>query len=189
MGLSKLQEKQMMKSLDFLKTQTQLILFASIMFLLLLTVLFLLYRNQRIKNKKNLLEQQNILLRNENRVLKSKNTPVSSITETVSEQKEQEHESGQVQLSVKKFDSTGNEYSVLFQHSHQDFYNNLYQKHPDLTSNEKKLSAFIRLNMSSKEISSITFQSVKSIEIARSRLRKKLNLRRNMNLNAYLQGF
>jgi DNA-binding CsgD family transcriptional regulator len=119
--------------------------------------------------------------------LKNKNTLVSPIIENVPEQKEQASEP--VKLSIKNLDSIGNEYGVLFQHLHPDFYTHLYQKHPDLTPNEKKLSAFIRLNMSSKEISSITFQSVKSIEIARSRLRKKIKLRRNMNLNAYLQGF
>ena len=58
----------------------------------------------------------------------------------------------------------------------EDFYKALNKKFPDLTNNERKLCAFLRLNMSTKEISAITFQSVHSITIARSRLRKKLNI-------------
>ena len=81
------------------------------------------------------------------------------------------------------------EFKVLFQNLHSDFYAHLYEKHPDLTANEKRLCTFIRLNMSSKEISSITQQSLKSIEMARSRLRGKLGLKREDNLCVYLQKF
>jgi DNA-binding CsgD family transcriptional regulator len=194
--------------------KTLISIFIAVFLLFLLIIMFLLYRNQRIKNKKNLLEQQSLALQNENLELKNqqlnksldhkdkelnaqmlyvlnKNQFVSSIIENVSEQKGEDVK--QIKSTVKDLklnieDSIWNEYSVLFQQLHHDFYNKLYKKHPDLTPNEKKLSAFIRLNMSSKEISSITFQSIKSIEIARSRLRKKINLKRNENLNVYLQS-
>lgn len=68
------------------------------------------------------------------------------------------------------------EFEVRFNQVHSDFYEQLRKQFPDLTPNEVKLSAFLRLNMSSKEISAITHQSIRSIEVARTRLRKKLEL-------------
>ncbi len=68
------------------------------------------------------------------------------------------------------------EFEAHFTHVHTDFYRRLNEKFPNLSSNEKKLCAFLRLNMSTKDISAITYQSVNSITVARSRLRKKLNI-------------
>jgi tetratricopeptide (TPR) repeat protein len=81
------------------------------------------------------------------------------------------------------------EFELRFQEVHQDFYKRLNEKFSQLTPNEKKLAAFLRLNMSTKEISAITFQSVDSIRIARSRLRKKLELPSEDNLIAFLENF
>ncbi|MCO5263806.1 MAG: tetratricopeptide repeat protein [Lentimicrobium sp.] len=80
-----------------------------------------------------------------------------------------------------------NEFEVRFQNVHQDFYQKLGEKYPDLTPNEIKLCAFLRLNMTTKDISSITFQSLKSIQVARARLRKKLGITRDENLVSLLQ--
>ncbi|HAM99257.1 MAG TPA: hypothetical protein DCQ26_11680 [Marinilabiliales bacterium] len=68
------------------------------------------------------------------------------------------------------------EFELRFKDVHEDFYKKLQERYPELTPNERKLCAFMRLNMSTKEISNITFQSIHSITIARSRLRKKLNI-------------
>ena len=78
------------------------------------------------------------------------------------------------------------EFEAHFQKVHEEFYVRLKVSHPDLTPNEKKLCAFIRLNLSTKDISALTQQSFKSIEVARSRLRQKMNLMQNENLNAYI---
>ena len=79
------------------------------------------------------------------------------------------------------------EFEVRFQDVHSDFYNKLIKKYPDLSPNELKLCAFLRLNMSTKEISSITFQSYNSIIMARHRLRKKLDISSNENLITFLR--
>lgn len=68
------------------------------------------------------------------------------------------------------------EFEAHFTKVHTQFYKALQEKFPTLTSNEMKLCAFLRLNMSTKDISSITNQSVNSITVARSRLRKKLGI-------------
>lgn len=73
-------------------------------------------------------------------------------------------------------DDIWKEFELRFKEVHEDFYKALNKNHPELTHNERKLCAFLRLNMSTKEISAITFQSLHSITIARSRLRKKLKI-------------
>jgi tetratricopeptide (TPR) repeat protein len=68
------------------------------------------------------------------------------------------------------------EFEVRFTQVHEDFYKTLNSRFPDLTPNEKKLCAFLRLNMSTKDIAAITHQSVHSLNVARTRLRKKLGI-------------
>ncbi|MDY0102899.1 MAG: tetratricopeptide repeat protein [Lentimicrobium sp.] len=79
------------------------------------------------------------------------------------------------------------EFEIRFQQVHNEFYNKLNELHPDLTPNEKKICAFLRLNMTTKDISSITFQTAKSIQVARVRLRKKMGMAQDENLIAFLQ--
>jgi len=82
------------------------------------------------------------------------------------------------------------EFEVRFLQVHADFYNNLMMKYPELTNNEKRLACFLRLDFSTKEISSITNQSPHSINIARTRLRKKLGIvNKDINLAAFLSKF
>lgn len=86
--------------------------------------------------------------------------------------------------------NTWAEFEAHFTQVHTDFYKNLHEQFPNLTANEKKLCAFIKLNMSTKDIGSITYQSVKSISVARSRLRKKLNIESDeVNLVSFLANF
>jgi len=68
------------------------------------------------------------------------------------------------------------EFEFRFQQVHEVFYKILNERFPDLTPSERRLCAFLKLNMTTKEISSITHQNAKSIDVARTRLRKKLNL-------------
>ncbi len=73
-------------------------------------------------------------------------------------------------------DNNWKEFEVRFTNVHKDFYTILEERYPDLTPNERKICAFLRLNMSTKDIANLTHQSVHSINVARTRLRKKLNL-------------
>ncbi|KXX68035.1 MULTISPECIES: tetratricopeptide repeat protein [unclassified Flammeovirga] len=68
------------------------------------------------------------------------------------------------------------ELEYRFEQVHSDFFDKLHQKFPSLSPNEKKLCAFLKLNLSTKDISNITHQSVKSIQVARYRLRRKLEI-------------
>jgi DNA-binding CsgD family transcriptional regulator len=68
------------------------------------------------------------------------------------------------------------EFEIYFQSVHEEFYNKLNKLYPHLSKNEKRICAFLRLKMTTKEISFVTKQSQASINMARSRLRKKLGI-------------
>lgn len=82
------------------------------------------------------------------------------------------------------------EFEVRFRLVDQDFYQKIQEACPDLTPTERRLCAFLRLNMTTKEISALTGQTVRAIEIGRTRLRKKLDLTHtDINLVEYLNSF
>lgn len=81
------------------------------------------------------------------------------------------------------------QFEATFSQINHSFYENLFSAYPNLTGNERKISAFLKMNLSTKEIANITHQSIRSIEMARSRLRSKLNLHRNENLTKFLNNF
>ncbi|MBN1340022.1 MAG: tetratricopeptide repeat protein [Bacteroidales bacterium] len=81
------------------------------------------------------------------------------------------------------------EFEARFQETNESFYRALDHHHPGLTQNERNLCAYLKLGMSSKEISALTKQSLSSIETARSRLRKKIGLAANADLKDYLGAY
>ena len=68
------------------------------------------------------------------------------------------------------------EFEKRFQAVHKGFYDKLNKDFPKLTNADKKLCALLRLNLSTKEIAAISHQNPNSVEVARTRLRKKLDL-------------
>jgi len=81
------------------------------------------------------------------------------------------------------------EFELRFEQVHESFYRNLFEKHPDLTPRDKRLCALLKLNLTSKEIAQITGQAFKSVENARTRLRKKLDITNiRTDLSSYLAG-
>jgi len=80
------------------------------------------------------------------------------------------------------------EFQLVFEKVHNGFYDKLLERFPNITPNEKRLCALLKLGMTSKDISAITHQSVHSIVIARSRLRKKLGLQKDQNLSFFIDS-
>ena len=70
---------------------------------------------------------------------------------------------------------------------HAGFLNKLTVKYPDLTEKEKRLCALLKLNFSSKEISSLNNISENAVMMARYRMRKKMNVANDENLVEFLQ--
>lgn len=70
--------------------------------------------------------------------------------------------------------------------SHEEFVNRLTKKFPFLTSKDIKLSIYLKMNLSSKEIAPLMNISYRGVELHRYRLRKKLSLTADENLSTFM---
>ncbi|MEG1673311.1 MAG: tetratricopeptide repeat protein [Alistipes sp.] len=84
--------------------------------------------------------------------------------------------------------SNWEEFETLFTKINASFWVKLNELNATLTPNERKLCAFLKLNMSNKDIALITFQSEEALKKSRLRLRKKLNLDRSINLVTFIHN-
>ena len=92
-------------------------------------------------------------------------------------------------ISDETKDDSWMSFKTYFENVHPTFFQNFLESFPDLSPAEIKLSAFLRLNLTSKEIASMLFITPDSVKTARNRLRKKLNLPPDENLNRFLISF
>jgi DNA-binding CsgD family transcriptional regulator len=92
-------------------------------------------------------------------------------------------------LGEDKMKKNWEQFAVHFDKVHSDFLVTLKSQYPNLTPSELKLCAYLRLNLSSKEIAQIMNISVKSVELARYRLRKKLQIQPEVNILNFLLNF
>ncbi|MDB9836297.1 LuxR family transcriptional regulator [Flavobacteriaceae bacterium] len=77
-------------------------------------------------------------------------------------------------------------FEEAFNNADKGFFKILKTRHPKLTNNDLRLCAYLRLNLSSKEIAPLLNISVQSVEIKRYRLRKKMNLSRDQRIVDYI---
>jgi len=77
-------------------------------------------------------------------------------------------------------------FEEAFNNADKDFLKKVKMYHPELTSNDLKLCAYLRLNLSSKEIAPLLNISSRSVEVKRYRLRKKMNLPHETSLTNYI---
>ncbi len=80
------------------------------------------------------------------------------------------------------------QFAYHFDQVHSGYLKKLSENNVNLSPREIKLASFLRMNMSSKEISKLLNISDRGVELARYRLRKKLKLGRDQNLVEYLIG-
>lgn len=180
--------------------------------LLLLIIVTLLYFLQKSKTRRSQLEQAHLELEKANlksdlaikdkelatniMYLINKNELINEISEKLLDVKHHLQDDSQ-QTAVQKIlmdlqsnlqPELWNEFEYRFQQVHEQFYTSLNERFPDLSPSERRLCAFLKLNMTTKEISAITHQNAKSIDVARTRLRKKLNLTgTDQNLVTFLE--
>ncbi len=92
------------------------------------------------------------------------------------------------QVKTSNNEQLWDEFETTFNETNPDYLKRLSEKFPELTPNDIKLCIFLNMNLRSKEISVITQQNTKTIEVARTRLRKKLGLgNTNSNITAFLK--
>ena len=77
-------------------------------------------------------------------------------------------------------------FEEAFNNADREFLKKIKAIHESLTKNDLKLCAYLRLNLSSKDIAPLLNISLRSVEIKRYRLRKKLKLSHNEGLTEYI---
>lgn len=92
-------------------------------------------------------------------------------------------------LGDDKMKKNWEQFAVHFDKVHSDFLVSVKEAFPNLTPSELKLCAYLRLSLSSKEIAQIMNITIKSVELGRHRLRKKLGIDPNVNLFNFLLNF
>lgn len=183
-----------LKMEEKLRQRKMMAVFLSSLLFLIISVIFLvlLVRQQRIRVKNSRLRQK-ILdkeLETKRRELVSHTLNMVRLNErkfiliqTLKEQLPHIGENNQAIVGkvIKDFETDQDpaiwrEFELRFSEVHTNFYDKLARINPNLTINEKRLCAFLLLDMTTKEISSVTGQSPRAIEQARYRLRKQLGL-------------
>jgi DNA-binding CsgD family transcriptional regulator len=77
-------------------------------------------------------------------------------------------------------------FKEAFDNADKDFLKLVKERHSSLTPNDLKLCAYLRLNLSSKEIAPLLNISPRSVEVKRYRLRKKMDLPPKTSLTNYI---
>ncbi len=174
-------------------------------------ILILLYIQQKTRANKAKIEKEKTHLKNENlqQKLELKNKEITSNTMIQLQKNEllnliidklrnvkyrfavKNHEI--IDETIKELkrsmnENTWNSFLIHFEKVHESFFSSLNHISINLTLNDKRLCAFIRLKMTTKEIATMTNTNIRSIEMARYRLRKKLNiLDSTINLDGFLE--
>ena len=86
-------------------------------------------------------------------------------------------------------DNNWKKFQENFDLVYENYLKRLGEQFESLTVSDKKLCAYLKMDLSSKEIAPLLNMSYRSVEMSRYRLRKKLMLEREVNLTEYLQNF
>ncbi|NGP75852.1 tetratricopeptide repeat protein [Balneolaceae bacterium YR4-1] len=173
---------------------------------------FLIYNRQRLKIKKNRTELENKRLHEEqlekdlefkNRQLTTHSLHLVQKNEAMRELKQEiellkEESAGEVSRDLQKLqnkvdysfnlDEDWEEFKLYFEEVHTGFFEALKEQYPDLTSNELRLSALAKLNLSIKETATILGIRPDSVKTARYRLRKKLGMETEEKLTDFMMA-
>ena len=156
-------------------------------------------KRKKSKAKRKIVQLQNEKLANE---ISSKNRELAVATmsiikkneflNAIKDQLKASNDNPEIKAVIKTIDRNINNsddwkfFEDAFNNADKDFLKKIKNAHPELTSNDLKLSAYLRLNLSSKEIAPLLNISVKSVEVKRYRLRKKMQLEHEKGLVDYL---
>lgn len=181
------------------------VLIGGIIILLIALVVFLILMRKNFLQKQKLSQKEAVLLNerleHSKRELASKalhlacqNEFRAKMLETTNEVFDNLDENGKqsVKNLLKELEnnidkSAWQEFETRFEQVHETFFKELNKRYPDLTPNDRRICAFLKLNMSTKDIALLTHRSPRSVESARYRLRKKFNIDTDTDISTYLQ--
>lgn len=179
------------------QTRTRALIMGSVSVICAIALIFVTYRyQQRIKASRlefqaqelsRELEKNKLLLSNLTLNIIHKNNGLNEIESQLAEI------SGTGKSKIKSIikvnrslDKDWEIFSSYFSRVHKDFYKILIERHGTFTVLEKRLAALIKINLTNKELSSLLGIEIKSINMARYRLKKKLSLSDEESLDDYL---
>ncbi len=117
-----------------------------------------------------------------------KNEFLNNIKNELKKAEDQKNIKQVVKIIDKNLNNTDdwNLFEEAFNNADKDFLKKIKGSHPTLTSNDLRLCAYLRLNLTSKEIAPLLNISSRSVEVKRYRLRKKMGLSREESLSDYI---
>lgn len=89
---------------------------------------------------------------------------------------------------ISQFNARNTETELLIDKVNARFIDKLSKLHPDLSKNEQRLASLLRIGLSTKEIASVIDSTPKTVNMARYRLRKHLNLETDESLTEYMKS-
>lgn len=81
------------------------------------------------------------------------------------------------------------QFQLIFDQGYQDFISRLRARHPNLSNNDSRLCCFIRMQLNNSEIASVLNITLNGVEQAKYRLKKKMDLPKELSLNDYVGQF
>lgn len=143
--------------------------------------------DQQLKEKTIELAKQSKQNKQQHNLLTKIHAKVRSTSTTAAQAKKYMHE---IRILLENYDIEEDQvFETQMDELHQAYYKNLKKQFPDLTSYDLRLSLFIKMGMNSREIAEILHVLPSSINVSRSRLRKKLQLEPKDDLYAFLNRF
>lgn len=140
-----------------------------------------------LKNKEVVSTAMQITHKNE--ILNEIKKKLTNVSEKVNEQAQEEIKKliSTIDNDV-RMDKDWEKFQKHFEDVHSDFFKILHERYPELTPKDLRMCAYLRMNLSTKEIALISNISVRGVEISRYRLRKKLDVPKDQNLVDFIMN-
>ncbi|WP_417608400.1 tetratricopeptide repeat protein [Owenweeksia hongkongensis] len=139
----------------------------------------------KLENKKRELTNQALLIAEKNEMLRSFKEQLEDISEKVEENTAMNGLVRKIERAETKVEDW-DKFMHIFEDVHPDFVKLMKTKFEKITANDLRLAALLRMNFSSKEMANILHISADGLKKARYRLRKKLELSSDENLQEYI---
>ena len=146
--------------------------------------------DQELKNKENDLARMSAYIVSKNDLLNSIVSDLEYHTSLIENKKDRRLMTPLKKKISEKIDESADwdQFQIQFSLAYPDFIEKLTAQYSDLRSGDIKLCCYLKMNMNTKDIAQITGLSVRAIENKRYRLRKKLNLKTDVSLEAFLHS-
>jgi DNA-binding CsgD family transcriptional regulator len=156
-------------------------------------------KNQRLqydlRHKSQELANSTMNLIRKNEILLYISLNLNKVSEEITENSDPKtihRQISKMQDDIKKnieHDNNWKRFAENFDLVYENYLKRLSEHFPNLTISDKKLCAYLKMDLSSKDIAPLLNMSYRSVEMSRYRLRKKLELDRDSNLSEFLQKF